>query len=158
MLGTFINTIKVKYTGIFLRGDEEKLLARLTETERKAVKEYLNGLKPKEIASKLGISVRTVYKALWKYRKISGEKVVRAKRRRIVEPSPTVNRLFSDLIRVLSELNATLIELNRNIGRLANLLEARDITRSTVKRIDAQLPSFLQENPWIEVLRMRGRE
>ncbi|ADY00414.1 bacterio-opsin activator, HTH domain protein [Vulcanisaeta moutnovskia 768-28] len=43
--------------------------SKLTKTEEFAAKLYFNeGLKPKEIAQKLGISVNTVYKAISKYR------------------------------------------------------------------------------------------
>jgi len=43
--------------------------SKLTKTEELAAKLYFNdGLKPKEIAQKLGISVNTVYKAISKYR------------------------------------------------------------------------------------------
>jgi len=48
----------------------EKALATLTKTERRIVEEYLKTrASPKEISRKLGVSVRTVYKALYKYRK-----------------------------------------------------------------------------------------
>jgi len=43
---------------------------RLTETEKAIVRLHQQGLKPKEIAEKLGCSVKTVYKALSKYRKL----------------------------------------------------------------------------------------
>ena len=43
--------------------------SKLTKTEEMAARLYFNdGLKPKEIAQKLGISVNTVYKAISKYR------------------------------------------------------------------------------------------
>ncbi|MGC8543004.1 MAG: helix-turn-helix domain-containing protein [Vulcanisaeta sp.] len=43
--------------------------SKLSRTEELAAKLYFNeGLKPKEIAQKLGISVNTVYKAISKYR------------------------------------------------------------------------------------------
>ncbi len=43
--------------------------SKLTKTEELAAKLYFNeGLKPKEISQKLGISVNTVYKAISKYR------------------------------------------------------------------------------------------
>ncbi len=42
---------------------------RLTETERKVAEMYARGLRPREIAERLGISINTVYKALSKARK-----------------------------------------------------------------------------------------
>lgn len=44
---------------------------RLTATEQKVVDLYNSGLRPREIANRLGISINTVYKALSKYRRIS---------------------------------------------------------------------------------------
>ncbi|MFB6490216.1 MAG: helix-turn-helix domain-containing protein [Thermoproteus sp. AZ2] len=44
---------------------------RLTSTEQKVVDLYNSGLRPREIANRLGISINTVYKALSKYRRIS---------------------------------------------------------------------------------------
>ncbi len=43
---------------------------KLTETERKVAEMYASGLKPREIAERLGISINTVYKALSKARKV----------------------------------------------------------------------------------------
>jgi predicted DNA-binding transcriptional regulator AlpA len=43
---------------------------RLTETERKVAEMYARGLRPREIAERLGISINTVYKALSKARKV----------------------------------------------------------------------------------------
>jgi orotate phosphoribosyltransferase-like protein len=42
---------------------------RLTETERRVAEMYARGLRPREIAERLGISINTVYKALSKARK-----------------------------------------------------------------------------------------
>jgi hypothetical protein len=44
---------------------------RLTETERKVAELYARGLRPREIAERLGISINTVYKALSKARKLA---------------------------------------------------------------------------------------
>jgi transposase len=44
---------------------------RLTETERRVAEMYARGLRPREIAEKLGISINTVYKALSKARKLA---------------------------------------------------------------------------------------
>ncbi len=44
---------------------------RLTETERRVAEMYARGLRPREIAEKLGISINTVYKALSKARKVA---------------------------------------------------------------------------------------
>jgi hypothetical protein len=44
---------------------------RLTETERRVAELYARGLRPREIAERLGISINTVYKALSKARKLA---------------------------------------------------------------------------------------
>uniref|UniRef100_A0A7J3X7W7 RNA polymerase sigma factor 70 region 4 type 2 domain-containing protein n=1 Tax=Thermofilum pendens TaxID=2269 RepID=A0A7J3X7W7_THEPE len=54
---------------------DEELLSDLTDTERRIVEAYLRyGGRAKDIASLLGVSERTVYKALYKYRKLAREK------------------------------------------------------------------------------------
>lgn len=42
---------------------------RLTETERRVAELYTRGMRPREIAERLGISINTVYKALSKARR-----------------------------------------------------------------------------------------
>ncbi len=52
----------------------EKILSGLTDTERRIVEYFLrNGGSAKDIASALNVSERTVYKALYKYRKLARE-------------------------------------------------------------------------------------
>lgn len=46
---------------------------RLTETEKKVAELHGRGLRPREIAETLGISINTVYKALSKARRAMGE-------------------------------------------------------------------------------------
>lgn len=45
------------------------MAVKLTQTERRVVEQYSKGLRPREIAEQLGISINTVYKALSKARK-----------------------------------------------------------------------------------------
>lgn len=52
----------------------EEILSALTETERKIVDAYLKHRgKARDLARMLGVSERTVYKALYKYRKLAKE-------------------------------------------------------------------------------------
>jgi len=52
----------------------EKILSELTDTERRVVEYFLrHGGSAKDIASALDVSERTVYKALYKYRKLARE-------------------------------------------------------------------------------------
>jgi len=54
---------------------DEELLRGLTDTERRIVEAYLkHGGRAKDIAGLLGVSERTVYKALYKYRKLARER------------------------------------------------------------------------------------
>jgi len=54
---------------------DEELLSGLTDTERRIVEAYLrHGGRAKDIAGLLGVSERTVYKALYKYRKLARER------------------------------------------------------------------------------------
>ncbi len=57
---------------------------RFTETEKRILKLYFDGLKPKEIASSIGCSVRTVYKAVYKYRRAVREGADPAKLRSLI--------------------------------------------------------------------------
>ena len=54
---------------------DEELLSSLTDTERRIVEAYLKyGGRARDIASLLSVSERTVYKALYKYRKMARER------------------------------------------------------------------------------------
>lgn len=56
---------------------QEEILSSLTETERRIVTTYLQQRgKARDIAHALGVSERTVYKALYKYRKLARERGV----------------------------------------------------------------------------------
>ncbi|MEM0334791.1 MAG: helix-turn-helix domain-containing protein [Thermofilum sp.] len=56
---------------------QEEILASLTETERRIVVAYLKQRgKARDLAHALGVSERTVYKALYKYRKLARERGV----------------------------------------------------------------------------------
>ena len=156
-------------------------LTELTATEKKAVREYLAGLKPKEIAAKLGISVRTVYKALWKYRKAIGaparkrlKTAPQGLREEQVIPlvgllsmlqqtslfpkaSKDLDEVLNNLVSLLTRLNVSLLKLNENIEKLIGLLERGGVSGTDLSS-EAEVPSFLKNNPWTEVLRMRGKD
>jgi len=190
----------------------ERALAGLTATERRIVQEYLQGSEPKEISEKLGVSVRTVYKALYKYRRnlremgleeVAEKLKVRSRRmlRRAKANSAASEgcsggggslegALAKVLLEALSgylsarphgeggldgrELYALLRELNENIamlrGAVARLSEEIAMLRGCLTSASAPpesgaraerssgVPSYLLDNPWVEVLRMRGRE
>ena len=180
---------------------------RLTDTEKAIVKEYLNGLSPREIAEKLKVSIKTVYKALSKYRKLQREKGLRTQTQvaatstpstvtaeasiseeallkvlaKILaeafkeiqtKPSVTVEKstaqpvnaeLFSALIKEIANLAEQIKELNKNLRSLRYMIKISELpTREEIVASytpeEETLPSYLRENPWIEVLRKRGLE
>ena len=54
---------------------QEEILSALTETERRIVEAYLQHRgRARDLARALGVSERTVYKALYKYRKLARER------------------------------------------------------------------------------------
>jgi len=180
---------------------------RLTDTEKAIVKEYLNGLSPREIAEKLKVSIKTVYKALSKYRKLQREKGLRTQTQvaatstpstvtaeasiseeallkvlaKILaeafkeiqtKPSITVEKptaqpanaeLLSALIKEIANLAEQIKELNKNLRSLRYMIKISELpTREEIVASytpeEETLPSYLRENPWIEVLRKRGLE
>jgi len=169
------------------------------------VKEYLNGLTPREIAEKLKVSIKTVYKALSKYRKIQREKSSQAQSRVVATAVPTATEvsiseeallkvlakilaeafkemqtkpsvvaeksaahaisaeLLSALIKEIANLAEQIKELNRNLRSLRYIIKISELpTREEIvvgcTPEEETLPSYLKENPWIEVLRKRGLE
>ncbi len=208
-----------------------RALEGLTLTERKVIEEFSKGLRPKEIAQNLGISIRTVYKALYKYRRnlrnmgleeeaenfkvrrnthsklptselnarqanlsisnnftnllnlenlmsyLLGNLILKNSTSLVMNENNELLKQISELILTLKTLNDTLnrvgnlvLELMNEITKLNNLLKSKDVLAynynpnvrvgnvNKVKLESKDIPSFLIDNPWIEVLRMRGRE
>lgn len=190
-------------------------IPRLSDTEKAIVKLYLNGLKPKEIAERLGCSVKTVYKATSKYRKllsmginvdlsgvnVSEHKVVKAtgvstgETREHTQPSidvasivkevvESVIRVYTDtltnvlsrtikeheesLLGAINELLKSIDRLCCEINELGNLIRRLGTSGTQVvpklekptelvKTIEVEVPDFVRDNPWVEILRVRGR-
>ena len=125
---------------------------KFSETEKKIIEEYIKGLKPREIARKLKVSVRTVYKATWKYRKSTkaiGSGTSSKERHDLYD------KKLDTIIMLLEKIEEELTHLNNSVNALSVGFSLKSF-KDTEKRED--LPSFLKDNPWIEVLRMRGRE
>ena len=197
----------------------EKALSALTETERKIIEEYLRTrAPPKEISKKLGVSVRTVYKALYKYRKIlreeghdvshlylvsvrsrsygNGRQKIAARSserqreidiewlkeevkkivedylssldgqhdgRKTLEKVPLSDtesvRLLSRIIDLLEEINRNLILLREQIIMFNGASEAFSTKHGSTcldaQMVESHLPSYAQDNPWLEVLSSR---
>lgn len=147
----------------------------LTRTESLIVAAYMSRDPPpkaKELASQLGVSVRTVYKALYKYRKLCRELGIKppaAYKRRSSGSGSQLEEVVAEEVRrwlgevlggpspsaLLSELRAlrrSVERLNESINRLIMLLESQSL-RGGDDQLD--LPSFVKGNPWLEVLRSR---
>jgi len=180
----------------------------LTSTEKKIVKEYLRSrdISPKELAMRLNVSVRTVYKALYKYRRElkrlgkidEAEKLKRKRGRRPRTVSVTskkitplnmdINSMASKaiydaiyqylmnilkegvfrtdireeeinlLIKSINELKRSILLLNQNILYLIQNMGKQSIKKESLDRVEelSNAPSFLIDNPWMEVLKERG--
>lgn len=189
-------------------------LSELTETERRIVIYYLETrLQPKQLAESLNVSVRTVYKALYKYRKalkkrgidpselyllkkpakqdsilqttdkeataVDLEKI-RSMVREIVEehlaklgileneksnnigkgsPDPNEKVYLSkidEVIYLLREINRNIQELQRELSRASTPIRTERLKRIvSVRDGRVELPSFVENNPWLEVLSLR---
>jgi len=189
-------------------------LSELTETERRIVIYYLETrLQPKQLAKSLNVSVRTVYKALYKYRKalkkrgidpselyllkkpakhdstlqttdkeataVDLEKI-KSMVREIVEehlatlgileneksnntgkesPDPNEKVYLSkidEVIYLLREINKNIQELQRELSRTSAPIRTERLKRIvSVRNSSVELPSFVENNPWLEVLSLR---
>lgn len=191
--------------------DAEVDLSGLTATERRVVEYYSErGGKAKDIAMALGISERTVYKALYKYRKLLRERGYDVSglylRRQIQQPPVAPKNITEELAKVIKHslipviieevrkavsaelkrimlagspseeaddagrlarsmerLNTSINRLNENIVKLSNIIREHD-SRGAGEGVlfsggendsEAQLPSYVVDNPWMEVLRFR---
>jgi hypothetical protein len=154
---------------------------RLTETERRVAEMYSRGLRPREIAEKLGISINTVYKALSKARRYM--EVVEAPSAGtshyyafnasvytyptgpvaspmsvVVDKAVVVQDLYGAVLRKLDEILSLLKEERRN-G------DAKEGAPGAAQQIDAgappkedhdgHMPEALKKNVWISLLRSK---
>ena len=196
----------------------EEALSELTETEKRIVTEFMKTKLPaKELAKKLNVSVRTVYKALYKYRRALKKRGIdvrnlyllssrNSKSKAKPAPKPEVSEqqnqvqsiegmsvdiawlrseikkivmeyvqelgsvraqandtqektlaLMQRMIALLEEINKNLIALNRALER-SRVMVRRAKPQSVRLEIplDSSLPTFVQGNPWIEVLASRS--
>ncbi len=151
----------------------EEVLRRLTPTERRVVEYFVsNGGSAREIAGALGISERTVYKALYRYRRIAESMGYDAsefyfRRRRGGEASivharavsnnssgcdEEVVRLLRMILAELEKINAKLDAMPRYPRSAASKVEARGGEPTLSGDEGEGLPSFASGNPWLRVL------
>lgn len=143
---------------------------KLTATEQRVVELYASGLRPREIANKLGISVNTVYKALSKHRKLTEPSAPVEDQTpqqihnyyAVVLPTPSMSVLYSfappqipqaDLLPLLKRLEDALSKLER-------LLEGKQVVERPTAVAETvpsgEVPEFLKRNAWVKLLRGRS--
>lgn len=149
------------------------MAVKLTATEQRVVELYASGLRPREIANKLGISVNTVYKALSKHRRLAeaepqaessanDQTIRQVHYYAVVLPISSTPVLYNfaapqapqvDLLPLIKRLEDAL-------SRLEKLLEGKLVVeRPAVVAEGApggELPDFLKKNAWVKLLRGRS--
>ncbi|MCD6509666.1 MAG: helix-turn-helix domain-containing protein [Thermoprotei archaeon] len=170
-------------------------LPHFTTTERYILLHYLSGLSPKKTAEAVGCSVKTVYKAIYKYRKALREGFSEDELRLILSSPPRRSRSrvqpmlmpsvltlpwaeLMSLSSVIKELMMSIRSLNESISHIRKeltnlrlmladieaslnlLMEKEECARSTINEhkivVQKDLPSYLVDNPWLEILAARA--
>jgi transposase len=98
--------------------DLKEIISNLTDTEKRIIETYIQkGGSAKEIASMLNVSERTVYKALYKYRKAALEMGIDPSnfylRKTVVSSAPQKQSISPDVIEEMKE--QLLVEITRII-------------------------------------------
>jgi hypothetical protein len=150
---------------------------KLTETERRVAELYSRGMRPREIAESLGISINTVYKALSKARKamqLAEARVEAAPQYYTfntlvytypsVQPQLQISVLASGAIVVYDFYDAVLRKLDEIISLLRGVRVERrvaaepappDRSEANGHRGNGHLPDILKRNVWISLLRSK---
>ncbi|MEZ0319466.1 MAG: helix-turn-helix transcriptional regulator [Pyrobaculum sp.] len=153
---------------------------RLTDTERKVAELYSKGIRPREIAERLGISINTVYKALSKARKagdVVEEQLVAShftfamplysyafQAQQHVEVNSRVvvvyehDAVLKKLDEIISLLKAQRPDLKtqrmpETRGEGSRPREVKDV--ETPVNGDGRLPDVLKRNVWVGIIRSR---
>ncbi len=154
---------------------------RLTDTERRVAEMYSRGLKPREIAERLGISINTVYKALSKARRYmqivdapsAGSSHYYAFNASVytyptgpvaspvfvvADKAVAVQDLYGVILRKLDEILSLLKEERRNgdagegVPKAARQNGAGSLPEEDH---DGHMPEMLRKNVWISLLRSK---
>ncbi|MEM0042788.1 MAG: hypothetical protein QXP94_04210 [Thermofilaceae archaeon] len=128
----------------------------LTRTESLIVARYSSRYPPpkaKELASELGVSIKTVYKALYKYRKLYGRLPSSTE-----DPSTSGGRASvktmedaEALLEAIYELKASIDRLNETLNRLLATLSSAGTAQWDHEGF-TELPSFVKDNPWLQII------
>lgn len=146
---------------------------KLTATEQRVVELYNNGLRPRDIANRLGISINTVYKALSKYRRFSesqdggddegGFPQQSYSYYAVVMPMPSSSLVYSFAASPPTPrtdgLEPLVKRLEYVLERLEKLLDGRQTAEG--KAVEAPVPAegapdFIRRNAWVKLLRGRS--
>jgi len=145
---------------------------KLTATEQRVVELYNNGLRPRDIANRLGISINTVYKALSKYRRFSesqdgddegGIPQQSYSYYAVVMPMPSSSLVYSFAASPPTPrtdgLEPLVKRLEYVLERLEKLLDGRQTAEG--KAVEAPepaegAPDFIRRNAWVKLLRGRS--
>jgi len=145
---------------------------KLTATEQRVVELYNNGLRPRDIANRLGISINTVYKALSKYRRFSesqdgddegGIPQQSYSYYAVVMPMPSSSLVYSFAASPptprIDGLEPLVKRLEYVLERLEKLLDGRQTAEG--KAVEAPgpaegAPDFIRRNAWVKLLRGRS--
>lgn len=142
---------------------------RLTETERRVAELYGRGMRPREIAEALGISINTVYKALSKARRAAEEEA--APPARPEQGTSTYSYTLSVMVvpAALGQppahvgLEEQLRRLEELLARLESLLRHAQVPQApTPPPAEARppgnghMPEHLRKNVWVSLIRSRA--
>lgn len=149
---------------------------RLTKTEKKIAELYATGMRPREIAEHLGLSINTVYKALSKARR-AAEASTEAP---VPTNTPHTTYIYTYLVSYSSsgsDVNTTsqdiyktvLQRLDEILAMLKSLKSGVEVVRHVEnngrppaeavaehKNGDGHLSEFLKKNTWISILRSKA--
>lgn len=130
-------------------------MEHLTRTERMIIAEYLSRNPPpraKDLAAELGVSVKTVYKALYKYRKMMSLEGEAPTARFPNNSGVDGNR---DLVEAIRSLKLSVDRLNELLSTLIKLLSKGEVTLARASAPE-DLPPFVKDNPWLEIVGRLG--
>ncbi|MFN3805249.1 MAG: helix-turn-helix transcriptional regulator [Pyrobaculum sp.] len=158
---------------------------RLTRTEKKIAELYTTGMRPREIAEHLGVSINTVYKALSKARRaaeVSTEAPAPIGTSHttyiyttylVLHPPggldiniysavrPDVNTASQDIYKTVLQRLDEILDVLRSLKKSVEIARhvennGRLHTDATDKNGDGHLSEFLKRNAWISILRSKA--
>lgn len=109
--------------------------------------------KARELASELGVSIKTVYKALYKYRRLYGRSLSSTE-----DPSSGSSEVLvkvaeeaDALLEAMYELKMSIDRLNETLNRLLTVLPSASMVQQDSREF-VELPHFVKDNPWLRII------